>query len=129
MMRDCLRQVMQLMLQIADFREFDDSTRRTALEFLLTLTQAGKGMVRKVKEFARSIIPLAFRFACDLEHSDEWDDDEEEESDIQNHIMGLEAIDRLAETLGEGIFMGQFRAILDEGKSLRMSFCLKFSFF
>ena len=103
--RSSLRDIMSLMLDIANFPEFEGSTRRTALEFLLSLTREGKGMVRKVREFAVSVIPLAVRFSLDLEHTEEWEDYKEDHGDMENHYMGLEAMERLADSLGERIFM------------------------
>ena len=33
-----------------------------ALTFLVTLADTGKGMVRKINEFVKSVIPLAYGF-------------------------------------------------------------------
>ena len=72
-------------------------------------------MVRKIREFATSIVPLAFRFSSSLTHTAAWDDDAEDESDLENHIMGTEALERLADTLGERLFMEAYRGLLEQG--------------
>ena len=49
------------------------ATRRIAMEFLVNLAEQGKGMIRKFKQFPAQVIPVAFQYLLDIEHTEEWD--------------------------------------------------------
>ncbi|KAI8073867.1 armadillo-type protein [Gongronella butleri] len=101
--RPVLPQVLQVMVSVAKDKSFEDRTRQTALELLLTLSESAPGMCRKTPNFAEEIIPVAMEMITDIEDDQEWytteivdgDDDNEE-----NYVMGESTMDRLARALG-----------------------------
>ncbi len=66
-LRGLLKEVVISVAKMAADRELEVSTRLSALEFLITLAEAGKGMVRKLKEFPQLVIPIVFGFMLQLE--------------------------------------------------------------
>ena len=66
------------------------------MEFLITLAEAGKGMIRKQTEFGRLVIPLSFTLLCDGVDEDdrEWRAQESEMDEVdgeENAAMGMES--------------------------------------
>lgn len=60
------------MVNIAKDKSFDDRTRQTALELLLTLSEAAPPMIRKLPNFAQEIIPVAMEMITDIEDDETW---------------------------------------------------------
>lgn len=60
------------MVTIAKDKAFEDRTRQTALELLLTLCEASAGMCRKIPNFANEIIPVAMEMITDIEDDESW---------------------------------------------------------
>lgn len=114
-LREDVPAIVSLMVPICLDQTFSSSARGLAMEFLLSLAESGKGMVRKHKEFSAQVIPAAFMFLQELEHTEEWEkeNDEEEEED-ENFKLGLEAIDRLAMSLGGRVFLPVASPIITE---------------
>ena len=85
---------------------------------LLTLPESGKGAVRKIPSFAKTAVQLAFVFMGELSEDsmDEWNkskDDEDLEHE-DNFQVGLEAVDRLAISLGGKLFLAEATPIIKQ---------------
>lgn len=70
--RPVLSNVLTVMVTIAKDKSFEDRTRQTALELLLTLCEAAAGMCRKTPNFANEIIPVAMEMITDIEDDETW---------------------------------------------------------
>lgn len=70
--RAVLPNVLSVMVSIAKDKSFDDRTRQTALELLLTLSEAAPPMARKIPNFASEIIPVAMEMITDIEDEESW---------------------------------------------------------
>jgi len=70
--RAVLPNVLTVMVSIAKDKSFDDRTRQTALELLLTLSEAAPPMARKIPNFASEIIPVAMEMITDIEDDESW---------------------------------------------------------
>eukprot|EP01006_Ploeotia_vitrea_P035162 TRINITY_DN65842_c6_g5_i7.p1 TRINITY_DN65842_c6_g5~~TRINITY_DN65842_c6_g5_i7.p1 ORF type:complete len:1775 (-),score=941.62 TRINITY_DN65842_c6_g5_i7:68-4741(-) len=106
-LRQHLNLVVQTMVQIASSATLDVDTRSTAASFLLKLAEEGKGMIRSMELFPQTIIPMAFKFLCVVDHDeDEWRTAEEVDYiETEGLSMGIQCIDRLALALGGKIFL------------------------
>lgn len=60
------------MVTIAKDKSFEDRTRQTALELLLTISEAAPPMIRKLPNFASEIIPVAMEMITDIEDDESW---------------------------------------------------------
>ncbi|CAO3641141.1 unnamed protein product [Cunninghamella echinulata] len=100
--RPVLSNVLTVMVTIAKDKSFEDRTRQTALELLLTLCEAAAGMCRKTPNFANEIIPVAMEMITDIEDDEAWytTEDLDEDDNEENYVMGESTMDRLARTLG-----------------------------
>ena len=110
LVRPHLSAVTQLMVAIVKDERLDEESRRSAMEFLITLAEAGKGMIRKQAEFGRLVIPLSFTLLCDGVDEDdrEWRAQESEHDEVdgeENAGMGAESAGRLAEALGGKVYV------------------------
>jgi hypothetical protein len=70
--RPVFANVLTVMVSIAKDKSFDDRTRQTALELLLTLSEAAPPMARKTPNFASEIIPVAMEMITDIEDDESW---------------------------------------------------------
>ena len=64
--------VLTVMVSVAKDKSFDDRTRQTALELLLTLSEAAPPMARKLPNFATEVIPVAMEMITDMEDDESW---------------------------------------------------------
>ncbi|KAI9024505.1 hypothetical protein CLU79DRAFT_834266 [Phycomyces nitens] len=105
--RPVLANILTVMVGIAKDKSFEDRTRQTALELLLTLAEAAPGMVRKVPNFASEIIPVAMEMTTDIEDDEDWytTEDLTEDDNEENYVMGESTLDRMARTLGGKIIV------------------------
>ena len=87
--------------------ELEDATRQICLEFLISLTEASPGMMRKCSEFATSVIPVCLEWMTELDNSNEWYAGEtmDDDDDSSNETAGEQAMDRLALYLGGKIVL------------------------
>eukprot|EP00455_Lapot_gusevi_P047330 TRINITY_DN6380_c0_g1_i1.p1 TRINITY_DN6380_c0_g1~~TRINITY_DN6380_c0_g1_i1.p1 ORF type:complete len:955 (-),score=344.36 TRINITY_DN6380_c0_g1_i1:235-2901(-) len=111
-----LANVVSFTSSLAANADLEDSTRKMAMEFLLSLAQNGGGMVRKLNTFPGQTIPLAFNFLHLVDEDSDWDsasDDSQLEQDMFK--MGLEATDRLAAALGGKVFLPVALPLLEAG--------------
>jgi len=118
-LKNHLRPIVACMVQMAACQQLEAATRRVCVRFLLTLAEEGKGMVRKVSEFATQVIPLAFGMLQELQHTPEWDDVNaidvgDDDDGFENYKFGGEAISQLSMSLGGKIFMQVISPILDQ---------------
>lgn len=104
-----LLEYVEFMVSIVRQGQFDDSCRQLALEFLVCIAENAPGMCRKMNNnhFVQSTLPLCFQLMLELEISIESDamwaatsNPEEEEEEITNYDIGLEALDRLVRAIG-----------------------------
>jgi len=100
--RSALPNVVTFMINIAKEKKFEDALRQTALELLMTLTEAAPGMVRKVSDFTNQVIPVALEMMTDMEDEEKWytTDDLDDDDSEENYVVGEHAMDRLARFLG-----------------------------
>ncbi|KAI9481685.1 MAG: armadillo-type protein [Benjaminiella poitrasii] len=100
--RPVLPNVLSVMVSVGKDKSFDDRSRQTALELLLTLAEAAPAMARKVPNFASEIIPVAMEMSTDIDDDESWytTDDLEEDDNEENYVMGESTLDRIARTLG-----------------------------
>ncbi|RKP10154.1 armadillo-type protein [Thamnocephalis sphaerospora] len=82
--------------------QFEERTRQSALELLLTLCEAAPSMLKKVPNFAATVVPLCLKMMSELEDDKEWYTAEEldDGDNDENYIIGEQAMDRLARALG-----------------------------
>lgn len=109
-LRHHIKPILTAMVTMCSSEKLESETRRVCLEFLLTLADNGKGMIRKQGEFAQAVIPLAFKFLTELQHTPAWEDPNavahgDDDDGYDNYKMGLEAIERLSDSLGGKIFL------------------------
>ncbi len=106
--------ILEAMVHVVKCTTLESETRRAAMNFLLTLVEEGKSMVRKGADFARQVIPLAFNFLQEIEHNpSEWDravegaklEDEDGGEGQENYRFGCECISRLSDSLGGKTFL------------------------
>eukprot|EP01087_Luapelamoeba_hula_P021903 TRINITY_DN773_c0_g1_i1.p1 TRINITY_DN773_c0_g1~~TRINITY_DN773_c0_g1_i1.p1 ORF type:complete len:1105 (+),score=203.93 TRINITY_DN773_c0_g1_i1:1361-4675(+) len=100
-MRPHIATVVNAMLTIANTAQLSPPIRQLGLEFLITLAEQRAGMVRKIPGFVQNLVPVILNFMIDLD--EEWsleEDDDEEDSENSNHVVGDECLDRLALALG-----------------------------
>ncbi|ORX52437.1 ARM repeat-containing protein, partial [Hesseltinella vesiculosa] len=100
--RPVLPNVLTVMVSVAKDKSFEDRTRQTALELLLTISESAAGMCRKTPNFANEIIPVAMEMITDIEDDETWytTDDLDEDDNEENYVMGESTMDRLARALG-----------------------------
>lgn len=94
---------LQLMTTIATETLLPESCRQLAFEFLVCLAENAPCMCRKDPNFVTSAFQIAFQMMLELEDDQDWNDhhsDEDEQDEITNYDVGLEALDRLAGVLG-----------------------------
>jgi len=114
-LRAHLKAVVEVVLAMGSNEQLDETVRCMALEFLVTLAENGKGMVRKLSSFPAQVVPLAFRFLCAFEHEDAWgtgQDDDDSEQPLFD--AGAAAMFRLASALGAKLFLGVSTKIISE---------------
>ncbi|KAG0362852.1 importin subunit beta-3 [Gamsiella multidivaricata] len=92
------------MLSIIKDKTLEDRTRQSALELLLTLAECTSNLIRKVPDFATTLVPIALEMMTELddEEDETWytSDDLDEEDPEANSETGERAMDRLARALG-----------------------------
>ena len=109
-LRPHLSPIIRLMTVMVKDERLEEGGRRSAMEFLIALAEDGKGMVRKVGEFAATVIPLSFALLLELDDDiSAWsarddDDDEDDDSGQENYRMGAESAGRLAQALQGKIY-------------------------
>lgn len=70
--RNVLPNVLTGMVSIAKDKSFEDRTRQTVLELLLSLAEAAPSMIRKLPNFAQEVIPVAMEMVTDIDDDEEW---------------------------------------------------------
>mmetsp|Transcript_21433 Transcript_21433/g.29989 ORF Transcript_21433/g.29989 Transcript_21433/m.29989 type:complete len:1094 (-) Transcript_21433:418-3699(-) len=95
--------ILNAMLMIAQATTLEESTRQLGLEFLVTLSEARAGMIRKQTKFLEALVPTVLKFMLEIEDNSDWattKPDEDDNVDISNSDVGEECLDRLALCLG-----------------------------
>lgn len=70
--RAVLPNLLTAMVTIAKDKSFEDRTRQTAVELLLTIAEAAPAMARKTPNFAAEIIPVAMEMVTDIQDDENW---------------------------------------------------------
>ncbi|KAI3644716.1 hypothetical protein MP228_010880 [Amoeboaphelidium protococcarum] len=104
-----LPQLIGFMVQILcnQSGSLEDSTRHMALELIVSLAENIPALCRKVSSgnggnFCQQVVPHVMKLMTEIEDSTEWsntNDIDDEPSDA-NHVVGEQAIDRLACAIG-----------------------------
>eukprot|EP01027_Heterolobosea_sp_BB2_P017416 GEZU01024672.1.p1 GENE.GEZU01024672.1~~GEZU01024672.1.p1 ORF type:complete len:931 (-),score=263.30 GEZU01024672.1:811-3603(-) len=94
--------VISAMFQIANTADLDESIRHLGMEFMITIAETAPTIVKKVPSFAQNLVPLCMNMMLDIEEDDEWNDTmtDDDQFELTNYDVGLEALDRLALALG-----------------------------
>eukprot|EP01006_Ploeotia_vitrea_P033760 TRINITY_DN65626_c6_g1_i2.p1 TRINITY_DN65626_c6_g1~~TRINITY_DN65626_c6_g1_i2.p1 ORF type:complete len:844 (-),score=60.36 TRINITY_DN65626_c6_g1_i2:38-2569(-) len=92
---DCFR----AMLQIAQTNALPDNVRQLAVEWTLTFSEADPKTAKKVPEFVESLIHLALEFMLHPSEDSSWGETDEDEEELINYDVGVEALDRIANAL------------------------------
>jgi len=103
-----LKEITNAMLQhVAMNLALEASTRRLALEFLVELCERAPSMMKKEEGFIQQLVAVSFAFMVegteankDMDAWERWEDDDEDEEETGNYVLGLEALDRLANSCG-----------------------------
>jgi hypothetical protein len=53
-------------------RDLEDSTRKMAAQFLLSLAEHGQGMIRKASYFVHTLVPVAHAFLLEVDDDSDW---------------------------------------------------------
>ena len=80
-LRSQIAAIADLMLQICNTADLDDSTRQLGMEFLVSVAEKSPGLARKMK-LVDQVFPMALNFMLTIEEDEEWeshDDDNEGE--------------------------------------------------
>ncbi|KAJ3252760.1 hypothetical protein HDU77_004937 [Chytriomyces hyalinus] len=84
--------------------DLDPQTRQTAAELLVALAEARPGMVRKVPQFATTVVPLLLSWMAKIEESESWhttdDLSQDDDDNDEDYVFAEQAIDRLSIALG-----------------------------
>ncbi|CAG8588523.1 5786_t:CDS:10, partial [Dentiscutata erythropus] len=100
--RPVLPIVMPFAINIMKDKSFEEGTRQTALELLLTLSEASPSMMRKTPDFCSQVIPISLEMMTELDDYEEWytTDDLDDDDNDENYVIGEHAMDRLARNIG-----------------------------
>jgi HEAT repeat protein len=100
-LRPQMAAICDLMLQICNTVELEDSTRQLGMEFLVALSEKSPGLARKMT-LVDQVLPMALQFMLTIEDDPEWEnhDEDDEDEDYSNYDVGEEALDRLAMAVG-----------------------------
>lgn len=100
-LRSQIAAIADLMLQICNTAQLDDSTRQLGMEFLVATAEKSPGLARKMK-LVDQVFPMALNFMLTIEDDEEWErhDDDNEDEEYSNYDVGEEALDRLAMAVG-----------------------------
>ncbi|KAJ5074794.1 karyopherin (importin) beta 3 [Anaeramoeba ignava] len=92
--------VVDYVISITTLNDIDESIRRLALEFLITITQKGKPMIKGIPNFLERIIPITLEIMTDIEDDDNWQNSFKNETEVSNIDVGESFLDRLSLSLG-----------------------------
>jgi hypothetical protein len=117
-LRGHIQPILQAMATMAASSKLEPETRRVCFNFLILLAEVGKGMIRKQKEFAQRVIPLAFSFLTELQHSAAWEsptkvEEGDDDEDYENYKFGAQSMERLSHALGGKLTMSISKPIID----------------
>jgi len=103
-----LNDITQAMVQVAGAdASLDEQLRQVGLEFLTTVCESFKRLVRKLPQFVETLVPIVLKFMLTLPDVDlnTWNTtvDDEEDEDIEGEVtssdVGDECLDRMALSL------------------------------
>ncbi len=108
--RPILAQLIPFMIELMNNTALEKSTRQTALELLLTLSENAPGMMKKQQGFSQALLPILLSWmhdAEDLEDDPEWytTEDVDDDDNESNPIVAEQALDRLARSLGGALIL------------------------
>lgn len=85
-----LPNLLSVSVSIAKDKDFDDRTRQTALEMMLTIAESAPALARKTPNFAAELVPVAMEMVTDIEDEESWYTTE----DVSNIDSGKEKGDQ-----------------------------------
>ena len=114
-LRSQIAAIADLMLQICNTADLDDSTRQLGMEFLVSVAEKSPGLARKMK-LVDQVFPMALNFMLTIEEDEEWEshDDDNEDEEYSNYDVGEEALDRIAMAVGGKSVLPVANAILQQ---------------
>jgi len=101
-LKSVLEDVITFMTELMKNEKFEDSTRQTALELLLTISESIPSLVRKSPTFQQQVIPVVLKWMTELDEDESWyttEDLDDDENDT-NSDVAEQAMDRIARSLG-----------------------------
>jgi len=104
--RNSLAQVLETMMTIAEASQLEESTRKLACEFVVTLCEAREqapGMMRKLPQLNHRLFMCLMNYLLDVEDDPEWyttEDEEGTQGEGELCEFGQECLDRVAIALG-----------------------------
>ncbi|ORX51472.1 ARM repeat-containing protein [Piromyces finnis] len=101
-LKSVLEDVVTFMTELMKNEKFEDSTRQTALELLLTISESIPSLVRKSPTFQQQVIPVVLKWMTELDDDESWyttEDLDDDENDT-NSDVAEQAMDRIARSLG-----------------------------
>ncbi|KAL7751650.1 importin subunit beta-3 [Sorochytrium milnesiophthora] len=102
--RPILPQLLMFVMQILGHADLEDTTKQTALELLLTISDEAPAMIRKqTPDFCAQVIPVCLNMMADLEDDARWhnaEDLDEEDDESENSVIGEQSMDRIARNIG-----------------------------
>ncbi|KAI9089986.1 armadillo-type protein [Phlyctochytrium arcticum] len=101
-MRAVIPQLVSFTTDVMKNEDIDMSRRQTALELLMTLSEAAPAMMRKHGGFVQTLVPILLQWMANLDEDEKWYtvDDVEDDDPESDDILAGEALDRLARALG-----------------------------
>lgn len=109
-LKNHIKHILAAMLTMVSSTKLESATRRVCMAFLLILAEEGQGMIRKQSEYAQHVIPIAFQFLTELQHTAAWEDpnsveEGDDDDGFENYKFGCECIQRLANAMGGKLFL------------------------
>eukprot|EP01113_Clastostelium_recurvatum_P002059 TRINITY_DN1085_c0_g1_i2.p1 TRINITY_DN1085_c0_g1~~TRINITY_DN1085_c0_g1_i2.p1 ORF type:complete len:1100 (+),score=314.59 TRINITY_DN1085_c0_g1_i2:117-3416(+) len=112
--KNSLDLLLDSMLMFASAAGLNDNVRHLALEVLITLVEARPGLVKTHHSYVARLLQVVFNYMLTVQDDADWNSksDQDEEQEITDHMIGEEALDRMALRLkGKALVPLLFQAI------------------
>ena len=99
--RPVLQQIVDLLLSSLQNDRIEDSVKQSCLEFLLTYMETAPAAMRRVPQFASSIIPIMLKWMTEHDDDPSWFDTQDLDDVDQeaNETVGEQSMDRISRAL------------------------------
>jgi hypothetical protein len=98
--RPVFSQLVEFLTSVIKNEDLEEQATRMAMELLVTIAESAPGMVRKHPNFVNLVLPIILGLIGQLEDDDDWLNADDEDEDDETSILGQQAMDRLAMSLG-----------------------------